>query len=590
LLSAFLVGDLNAYFTTLDTNNPNANPSFTGLNSLKNKHNLNDCYRSLHPGIKAFTWFRKTPSGGLQATRIDMSLSSLPPKKCKILPIGISTDHMALLTTLIIPLKPRLSDPFTRPQMEYKRKFDLESSEAYNALLHDTLHEDSPSNAISQILTNAAKYSNPAAQATHKNRTVFKERGIEIKELHKITTIIKKLINKQPLSKKQNTAVIPYSLEDPLPEFLEKQKELKKKVKNMNRQNLNRRITTCVKKLNEEAKKKSSLFYQKIRQAINPSSSNLPDQVYLLDDQKNIKKVVTNPAKIPEATADHWGKVFKRRNPDNLEGPCYPPEGPKLPPTYPRLTRPAELQELDAILNNLGNDTAPGPDLAAPELFKKLDQENRNTLLTHINMILEKKQLPPNWKETLIWPIYKKDDPYNPGNYRPISLCQTIYKILTHIVHKRLSKLFEGHEILSETQAGFRPKRNTHEQILLLNLIKEEAAYRKIFLHIFQIDFEQAFDSVPHETITKTLAYYNVDPEDIELIKALYEDTKTKVITKYDLTPPIDVENGVKQGDPLHHSYQSITEISPEVGTRLPNFKWRHCLEHNLCRRLKPPQ
>jgi hypothetical protein len=55
--------------------------------------------------------------------------------------------------------------------------------------------------------------------------------------------------------------------------------------------------------------------------------------------------------------------------------------------------------------------------------------------------IWNKEELPQQWKESIIVPIYKKGDKIDRSNYRGISLLQTIYKILYNILVSRLTHM-----------------------------------------------------------------------------------------------------------------------------------------------------
>jgi hypothetical protein len=51
-----------------------------------------------------------------------------------------------------------------------------------------------------------------------------------------------------------------------------------------------------------------------------------------------------------------------------------------------------------------------------------------------INSIWNKEELPDEWKESIIVPIYKKGDKTDCNNYRGISLLSTSYQILSNIL------------------------------------------------------------------------------------------------------------------------------------------------------------
>ena len=72
-------------------------------------------------------------------------------------------------------------------------------------------------------------------------------------------------------------------------------------------------------------------------------------------------------------------------------------------------------------------------------------------------------QLPSDWKETNIMLIikFKKGDHHQPTNYCPVSLTSIISKILERIIHSSIMQHFDGHQILSHAQHGFKKKQWT---------------------------------------------------------------------------------------------------------------------------------
>jgi hypothetical protein len=67
--------------------------------------------------------------------------------------------------------------------------------------------------------------------------------------------------------------------------------------------------------------------------------------------------------------------------------------------------------------------------------------------------IWNKEELPEEWKESIIVPIYKTVNKTDCSNYRGISLLPTICKILSHILLSRLTPYEE--EIIEDHQRGF---------------------------------------------------------------------------------------------------------------------------------------
>lgn len=71
------------------------------------------------------------------------------------------------------------------------------------------------------------------------------------------------------------------------------------------------------------------------------------------------------------------------------------------------------------------------------------------------------------WRDTIIFPLYKKGPPELAQNYRGISLVNSGYKLYASIIKKRLSVFVEKNVILPDCQNGFRAKRSTIDNIYI---------------------------------------------------------------------------------------------------------------------------
>ena len=62
---------------------------------------------------------------------------------------------------------------------------------------------------------------------------------------------------------------------------------------------------------------------------------------------------------------------------------------------------------------------------------------------------------PHNWKESKTVLLYKKGDPLDLSNFRPIALANTLYKLWTGVLTQVLSLYAEHFNLLSDCQEGF---------------------------------------------------------------------------------------------------------------------------------------
>ena len=64
----------------------------------------------------------------------------------------------------------------------------------------------------------------------------------------------------------------------------------------------------------------------------------------------------------------------------------------------------------------------PNPDTIPPTVLKELSHQISPILEIIFNKSLQTGQVPNDWKEANVAPIFKKGDKHNPSNYRHISL------------------------------------------------------------------------------------------------------------------------------------------------------------------------
>ena len=89
--------------------------------------------------------------------------------------------------------------------------------------------------------------------------------------------------------------------------------------------------------------------------------------------------------------------------------------------------------------------------------------------------------------------LFKKGDSMDTGNYRGISIIDSIAKLYDYVINNRLMKWY----IPEREQARGQPKRNCIEHILTLRLWIDYCKRKRLKLFIAFIDFSKAYDRVP---------------------------------------------------------------------------------------------
>ena len=68
---------------------------------------------------------------------------------------------------------------------------------------------------------------------------------------------------------------------------------------------------------------------------------------------------------------------------------------------------------------------------------------------------LKSGQLPSNFKNANIFPIFKKGNRNSPGNFRPVSITSVSCKILESIIRDNMTQHLESNNLVSKEEHGF---------------------------------------------------------------------------------------------------------------------------------------
>jgi len=76
--------------------------------------------------------------------------------------------------------------------------------------------------------------------------------------------------------------------------------------------------------------------------------------------------------------------------------------------------------------------------------------------ISHFKKSLQCGQLPAQWKESLVIPLFEKGSRYSPLNYRPISLTSVFCNTLEREIAADLYEYIDSNGLFNDNQFGFR--------------------------------------------------------------------------------------------------------------------------------------
>ena len=149
----------------------------------------------------------------------------------------------------------------------------------------------------------------------------------------------------------------------------------------------------------------------------------------------------------------------------------------------------------------------------------------------------------------VLTPIFKKGDPSNPGNYRGITVTPVLLKILEHILNARHSQILMNTQ--SRLQKGFTPGCSSLNAAFILSECILESAMNKQDLFLTTLDTQKAFDVVDQNSLLRKLYLDGIRGNDWLLLKELYSDCSSRIKWAGELSDPINIKQGVRQGGVL---------------------------------------
>lgn len=163
--------------------------------------------------------------------------------------------------------------------------------------------------------------------------------------------------------------------------------------------------------------------------------------------------------------------------------------------------------------------------------------------------------IPSEWTNSILVPVEKKGDMADPSNYRGISLMPSILKVLLMILNKRIQEYMEDNNLYSKEQAGFWTKEeSTLQAACVIDILQRRKLQGKRTYCLF-VDFEKAYDQVPHGLLTELLHNYGIRGRINKYIRRLYEKSTFQVRVSGGeealYTSICELLRGLRQGCPL---------------------------------------
>jgi hypothetical protein len=182
------------------------------------------------------------------------------------------------------------------------------------------------------------------------------------------------------------------------------------------------------------------------------------------------------------------------------------------------LSNPVTKKEVFDALMSMKSYKAPGLDGFQPIFFKLFWPDIGDDLWNFVKHAFEMGKYDSKVCETLIVLLPKGDNQVPFKDFRPISLCNVTYKLISKIVVSRLRPFLD--DIVSPLQNSFIPGRSTKDNVVVLQEVLHymRKTKKKKGDMVFKLDLEKAYDRVNWNFLKETLEMFHFPLRIIALI------------------------------------------------------------------------
>ena len=298
-------------------------------------------------------------------------------------------------------------------------------------------------------------------------------------------------------------------------------------------------------KLAKDIKKNPKSFYSYVR-----SKSKTKDKVGPLKDKNG--ELVSDDLGMCTILNDQFRSVFTvEKDRDN---------GNSLPRVKDELTSD-QVNDLTDIniteelvlkyLRKLKINKAPGTDNLVPRVLVETATAIAKPLCMIFCMSLCDGVVPREWKCANVCAIFKKGAKSDASNYRPVSLTSQICKVFEAILRDAITSHFQMYNLIKESQHGFMRKKSCLTNLLEFLEYVTEYVDNGEPVDVIYLDFQKAFDKVPHQRLMLKLVSLGVNGRVASWIKDWLADRKQRVVLNGCMSDWCEVASGVPQGSVL---------------------------------------
>ncbi|XP_074270970.1 uncharacterized protein LOC141594882 [Silene latifolia] len=224
----------------------------------------------------------------------------------------------------------------------------------------------------------------------------------------------------------------------------------------------------------------------------------------------------------------------------------------------------------------MGYLKAPGPDGFQALFYQKQWSIIQHHVYDMVLKALEGKDFPEGLNDTHIVLIPKVSGPEHMSQFRPISLCNVAYKIVSKTIANRIKKVLPW--LISENQSAFVPGRQITDNIVIFQEAIQTMRKKrgKTGYMAIRIDLEKVYNRLKWSFIEETMKDMQFPGLMIDTVMKCVTTPSMQILWNGETTEKFKPTKGVRQGDPLS-SYlfvMCLEKLQQAIDVRVRGKDW----------------